>query len=99
VTFTLRPLYPQRKSPWYPLGRGLSGSQSRSGHGGEEKNSQSLQGLEPPIIQPVFLFIYGNYYSLFESFERGYFHVSLLPERRNCKNSTGKLSNTYSLES
>jgi hypothetical protein len=26
--------------------------QSRSGRGGEEKNSQSLLGLEPSIIQP-----------------------------------------------
>jgi len=24
-----------------------------SGHGGEEKNSQQLPGLEPPIIHPV----------------------------------------------
>jgi hypothetical protein len=29
----------------------LGGPQSRSGHGGEEKNSQALPGLEPPIIQ------------------------------------------------
>jgi hypothetical protein len=28
-------------------------TQSRSGHGGEDKNSQPLPGLEPPIIQPV----------------------------------------------
>jgi len=27
--------------------------QSRSGRGGEEKNSQALPVLEPPIIQPV----------------------------------------------
>jgi hypothetical protein len=31
VSFTLRPLYPQGKSPWYPLDRRLCGSQSRSG--------------------------------------------------------------------
>jgi hypothetical protein len=30
----------------------LGGFQSRSGRGGEEKNSQPLPGLEPPI-QPV----------------------------------------------
>jgi hypothetical protein len=47
------PLYPQGKSPWYPLDRRLSGSQSRSGRGGEEKNSQLLPGLKTPIIQPV----------------------------------------------
>jgi hypothetical protein len=35
------------------LDRRLGGSQSRSGHGGEEKNSQPPPGLEPPIIQPV----------------------------------------------
>jgi hypothetical protein len=51
VNFTPRPLYPQRKSPWYPLDRTLGGPQSRSGRGGEEKNSQPLPGLEPPIIQ------------------------------------------------
>jgi hypothetical protein len=33
--------------------RRLGGLQSRSGSGGEEKNSQPLLGLEPPIIQPV----------------------------------------------
>jgi hypothetical protein len=44
---------PQGKSPWYPLDRSLGGPQSRHGCDGEEKNSQSLQGLEPPIIQPV----------------------------------------------
>jgi hypothetical protein len=53
VSFTPRPLYPKRKSPWYPLDRRLSGPQSRSGHGGEEENSKPLSGLEPQIIQPV----------------------------------------------
>jgi hypothetical protein len=53
VNFTPRPLYPQRKSPWYPLDRGLGGHQSRSGRGGEEKNSQPQPALEHPIIQPV----------------------------------------------
>jgi hypothetical protein len=31
----------------------LGGPQSRSERGGDEKNSQPLPGLEPPIIQPV----------------------------------------------
>jgi hypothetical protein len=53
VSFTPRPIYPQGKSPWYPLERRLHGSQSRYGRGGEEKNSHPLPGLEPPIIQPV----------------------------------------------
>jgi hypothetical protein len=30
---------PPEKSPWYPLDRRLGGPQSRSGRGGEEKNS------------------------------------------------------------
>jgi hypothetical protein len=47
VSFTPRPLYPQGKSPWYPLDRRLGGPQSRSGHGGEEKNSQPPPGIEP----------------------------------------------------
>jgi len=42
VSFTPQPLYPQGKSPWYPLYRRLGGLQSRSGRGGEEKNSLSL---------------------------------------------------------
>jgi hypothetical protein len=46
-TFMPRPLYSQGKSPWYPLERRLDGPQSRSGHGGEEKNYQPLPGLEP----------------------------------------------------
>jgi hypothetical protein len=37
----------QGKSPWYPLDRRLGESQSRSGRGGEEKNSQSPLGIEP----------------------------------------------------
>jgi hypothetical protein len=41
------------KSPRYPLDRRLDGYQGRSGSGGEEKNSQPLPGLEPPIFQPV----------------------------------------------
>jgi hypothetical protein len=53
VSFTPRPLYPEGKIPWYPLDGRLGGSQSRSGRGGEEKNSHSLPGFEPPIIQPV----------------------------------------------
>jgi hypothetical protein len=53
VSSTLQPLYSQGKSPWYPLERRLSGPQSQSEHGGEEKNSRPLPGLEPPIIYPV----------------------------------------------
>jgi hypothetical protein len=53
VSFKLRSLYSQGKSTWYPLDRRLGGPQSRSGSGGEEKNSQLLLGLEPMIIQPL----------------------------------------------
>jgi len=35
------------------LDRRLYGPQSRSGRGGEEKNSQALSGIEPAIIQLV----------------------------------------------
>jgi len=40
-------LYPQGKSPWYPLNRRLDGPWSCSGCSGEEKNPQSLPGIEP----------------------------------------------------
>jgi hypothetical protein len=53
VDFTPQPLYSQGKSPWYPLDKRQGGPQSRSGRGGEEKNSHPLPGLKPPIIQPV----------------------------------------------
>jgi hypothetical protein len=53
VNITPRPLYPEGKSPWYSLDRRLGGLRSRSGHGGEETNSQPLPGLEPTIIQSV----------------------------------------------
>jgi len=39
VSFTLQPLYPHGKSPWYPLDRRLGEPQNRSERGGEEKNS------------------------------------------------------------
>jgi hypothetical protein len=35
------------------LDRRLGGPQSRSGRGDEEKNSQPLTGIEPPIIKAV----------------------------------------------
>jgi hypothetical protein len=53
VSFTSRPLHPQGKSPKYPLHRRLGGPQSWSERDGEEKNSQPLPKLEPPIIQSV----------------------------------------------
>jgi len=53
VSFATRPLYPQAKSPRYPLDRRLGGPQGWSGSGGEERNSQPLPGLGPLLIQPV----------------------------------------------
>jgi hypothetical protein len=47
VSFMPPLLYPQGKSPRYPLDRRLGGPQSRSGRGGEEINSQP-----PPAIEP-----------------------------------------------
>jgi hypothetical protein len=53
VGFKPQSLYVKGKSRWYPLDRRLGGPRKRSGRGGEEKNSQPLPGLEPPIIQLV----------------------------------------------
>jgi hypothetical protein len=39
------------KEPLVPLDRRLDGPHSRSGRGGEEKNSQPLPGHEPPVIR------------------------------------------------
>jgi hypothetical protein len=44
---------PPGKSSWYPLDGRLGEPQSRSGRGGEEKNSEPLPGIEHPIIQHV----------------------------------------------
>jgi hypothetical protein len=43
------------KEPRYPLDRRLGGPQSRSGHGGQEKNSQPRRESNPrtPIVQPI----------------------------------------------
>jgi Fe-S cluster biosynthesis and repair protein YggX len=60
VSFTPWPLYPQKKSPCYPLDRRLGGLQSRSGRRGEEKNFQPLPGFEHPIIQPVVQRMWNN---------------------------------------
>jgi len=46
-------LHAQGKSPWCTLDRRLGRSQSQCGHGGEEKNSQPLPCLVPPIIHPI----------------------------------------------
>jgi hypothetical protein len=42
----LHDLYPQGKSALYPLDMRLGGPQSRSGRGGEEKNSRHPPGIE-----------------------------------------------------
>jgi len=51
-----RPLFPQGKRPWYPLYRRLDGPQSRSGRGGEEKNSKPTTGIERynPGLRKIF---------------------------------------------
>jgi len=44
---------PPGKRPWYPLDRRLGGPQIQSGHGGEEKNSHLLPGLEAPCLKSI----------------------------------------------
>jgi hypothetical protein len=48
VSFMPWPIYLQGKSHRYQLDRRLSGPQSQSGHGGEEKNSHLLPRIESP---------------------------------------------------
>jgi hypothetical protein len=52
VSFTPRLLYPRRKSPRYPLDTRLGGSQSWSGHCGEEKNLAPARN-QTLAIQPI----------------------------------------------
>jgi hypothetical protein len=51
--YKLRTISTPRESPWYLWDRRLGGTQSRSRRGGEEKNSRSLLGMEPQILQHV----------------------------------------------
>jgi len=44
---------PVGKDPLVCIGRRMTGPQSQSEHGGEDKNSLPLRWLEPPIIQLV----------------------------------------------
>jgi hypothetical protein len=48
VSSTTRPLYPQGKSPWYPLDRRLGEHQNWYGHDDEKENSQPLTGNWTP---------------------------------------------------
>jgi hypothetical protein len=50
VSFTPQPLYLHGNSPRYPLDKRLGGTESWSGYGGKEENSQPLPGLELLII-------------------------------------------------
>jgi len=55
VSFTHQLLWPQGKSPWYPLDRRLGGPQRWSGCSGEERDSQPPPKSKPGtlIVQPV----------------------------------------------
>jgi hypothetical protein len=44
---------PPRKGSLYPSDKRLGGTQSRSGRGDEEKNSQPLPGIQPRFIKAV----------------------------------------------
>jgi hypothetical protein len=50
VSFT-----PEERTPWYRLDKSVSGPQSRSGRGGEEKNSETRResNTRTPNIQPI----------------------------------------------
>jgi hypothetical protein len=52
VSYTNQPLYPQGKSPVYPLNRGLGGPQSWFG-GCRKEEVLTQSGLELLVIQPV----------------------------------------------
>jgi hypothetical protein len=67
---------PQGKSPWYPLDRRLGGPQSRSGRGGEEKNSQP-----PPAMEPRTPIDYVSQKKIVERFSSKTVSGALGPER------------------
>jgi len=53
VSFTPRPLYCLGKTPRYPLGKRLSGPQSRSERGGQEYPFFTSAGNGTPEVQSV----------------------------------------------
>jgi hypothetical protein len=53
ASFTPWSLYPRGKSHRYPLNRRLSGTQSLSGSGGEEKKALLLKEIETTVVHPV----------------------------------------------
>jgi hypothetical protein len=57
VSFALRQLHPEGKSPWYPLDGRLDEPQSRPGHGGEEKVPY-FAGTRTPELELHMLFIF-----------------------------------------
>lgn len=49
LSYTPRPLYTGRKSPWYPLGRRLGGPQSRSGRDVKRRISDHIRNRTPIV--------------------------------------------------
>jgi hypothetical protein len=63
---TFRPLYPQRKSPRYPLDRGLGGPQSRCGQCGEKyltpaENRTPGRPARSPSLWDNFFYAFRNF--------------------------------------
>jgi hypothetical protein len=81
------PLYPQEKIPWYPLDRRLGGPQSRSGGGGEEKNSQPLLGLSFSKVDSSGFFLLEAY------------KIHSLSEKKKCKMSVECVTESSELQS
>jgi hypothetical protein len=86
VSFTPLAALPQGKEPPQPLDRRLSGPQSRSGRGREEKNSQPPLGVEPQnpdrlARSPVLcrLRYHGSYFSL--SLTESHFRLLIAPDK------------------
>jgi hypothetical protein len=78
------------KEPPYPFDRRLGGPQSRSGRSGEEKNSQPLPVLEPPIIQHVAQLSWlPEHYVMWTNTDE----FSLCTSDTSMLNSTGQLCN------
>jgi hypothetical protein len=92
VSFTTRPLYPQGKTPWYPFNRRLGGPRSRSGRGGEEKNTQPRResNRRTPIVQPLAQSLYRLSYhgSSFKYMWSGKDNAPLLREEKNKSTTT-----------
>jgi hypothetical protein len=93
--------------PWYPLNRRLGGPQNQSGHGGKEKNSRPLLGIQAWSFNPFYITARGErhdsltrkcmsvlmaIFSKYASYERNVYGVKSLSKSQLCSNNVSNFT-------